>query len=302
MASETLYMLLIQISTGGAAALLAFVAADRYFRTVDWDDSHGSSPGKLAALLAPLRDFLSLKARAAGSMRQQAADYDRMITEAGGFAGLDGYGVMAAKAALPILLFIFAMFSGAMAGIDLGITALCAIFFMICSYLYPDSLLKAKAARRKALFMKQLPDGLDILKVAADSGLDFYSSVSYLVDIYIPGPVREEMRIFTRELKLGVPMATALTNIAGRVNVPEASMVFVSLAQALEMGTSIVEMLDSATRDMRGKRLLDAESEAQKAVVKMTFPLLLLILPGIFIVLLAPVLRPMLQVFQSFGQ
>jgi len=68
------------------------------------------------------------------------------------------------------------------------------------------------------------------------------------------------------------------------------------------MGTSIVEMLESTTREMRRKRLLSAETEAQKAVVKISFPLLLLILPGIFIILLAPVLKPMLSVFGTLGQ
>ena len=80
----------------------------------------------------------------------------------------------------------------------------------------------------------------------------------------------------------------ALTNIAERVGTNEANAVFSTLAQSLEMGASVAENLKGAAQLIRHAARVRAQTQAQKAVVTMTFPLLLLILPGIFIVLFAP--------------
>ena len=116
-----------------------------------------------------------------------------------------------------------------------------------------------------------------------------------MVQIYIPGPVKEEFSIFLREIKLGIPATEALANISYRIDMPEVCSIFISLSQSIEMGTSISGILSDIVTELRKKRLLSAETEAQKTVVKITFPLLFLILPGIFIVLLAPLIKPIMQ-------
>ena len=73
-----------------------------------------------------------------------------------------------------------------------------------------------------------------------------------------------------------------------RVGTNEANAVFSTLAQSLEMGTSMADNLQSASQLIRHSARVKAQAQAQKAVVNMSFPLLLLILPGIFIVLFAP--------------
>ena len=80
----------------------------------------------------------------------------------------------------------------------------------------------------------------------------------------------------------------ALNGIAARIGTNEANAVFSTLAQSIEMGTSVSENLKAAAQLMRHAARVRAQAHAQKAVVNMSFPLLLLILPGIFIVLFAP--------------
>lgn len=294
-------MLAIYLGAAGAAGTAAYALSRIYFDALA--KSNRVSDGSLKEYLAPLGEFLASRAKRSPSIAEMASRYDSALLHSGRFwGGLNAFEILAAKFVFPTFLCSFIMFSGALLGFPIEIVALFALFFLVMGYMYPDTALDSQLKQRQALFMRQLPGGLDIIKVAADSGLDFHSSVSYLVDIYIPGPFKEEMRIFQRELKLGIPATTALMNIAHRVDVPEATTVFVALSQSIEMGTSIVAMLEDTTKEMRRKRLLSAQSEAQRAVVKITFPLLLLILPGIFIVLLAPVLQPMLKLFGNFAQ
>ena len=299
--NDNIYRLIACAASATGLAVLAYSLAKAYVDA--WTGTPQTRGGRVKALLAPLGDLLRAKARKSRSIREMAERYEESLGRAGRFwGGLNGYELLAAKFAIPVLMFSFICLAGLFAEFEMDIVCLCAMFFLLLGYMYPDATLDAQVKKRREIFMRQLPGGLDIIKVAAESGLDFHSSVKYLVDIYIPGPVKEEMRTFQRELKLGVPTVTALLNIASRIRDPEATTIFVSLSQAVEMGTSVVDMLEDTTREMRRKRLLSAETEAQKAVVKITFPLLLLILPGIFIILLAPVMKPMLQLFGNFSQ
>ena len=88
--------------------------------------------------------------------------------------------------------------------------------------------------------------------------------------------------------RLTVSPDPALNHVAERVGTPEATAVFTTLAQSIEMGTSVSDNLRSASELIRRQARSRAQERAQKAVVNMSFPLLLLILPGVFIVLLAP--------------
>jgi tight adherence protein C len=90
------------------------------------------------------------------------------------------------------------------------------------------------------------------------------------------------------EVTIGTSLSVALNNVAARIGTNEANAVFSTLAQSLEMGTSVAENLQSAAQLIRHSARVRAQAQAQKAVVNMSFPLLLLILPGIFIVLFAP--------------
>jgi len=294
---------IICLLAGISIALLMYGLTRIYFglhSSFETISEKSSEAVVLKKLLAPLAAVFRGQRERSEFVKTNAGNYEKLLVQAGVFwGGLDAYEVLAAKFIFPIIAILVIFPVGEVAGLQADIVLLVILFFMFMLYMFPDSALKSQAEQRKNLFLKQLPGGLDILKIAAESGLDFHSSIKYLVRIYIPGPIREEMQLYLREMRLGVSSIDGLLNISRRMNVPEAATVFSSLAQAIEMGTSIAEMLASTSSEMRRKRLLSAESEAQKAVVKITFPLLLLILPGIFIVLLAPIIKPMMDAFKN---
>ncbi len=297
--------MMIAVLGAAAVALLAYAALNAYLNSARGGmsdfESHPADGASLLLkdILAPLASIVS-GMHDSPSASKELSEYRRLLISAGGFAGLNAAEIYSLKIVMPLAFAIFAVPACVLLKLDMGIASLCVVFFAVLLYFYPATALRQKAERRRSLFVRQLPGGLDILKIAADAGLDFQKSISYLVDIYVPGPVREEFSVFQREIKLGVPATDALVNVAHRIGAPEAATVFISLSQAVEMGTSVSEMLGDTVAEIRKKRLLSAETEAQKTVVKITFPLLFLILPGIFIVLLAPMIKPIMQAFAGF--
>ncbi len=305
-AADAMHLVGLCGPAGFAAALLGYGLLRMYLGSGEADD--GAPPAARESvpirafriLLGPLADHFRRREPVAGFVRDNLRNYRQDLLASGRFwGGLDAAEILAARFVLPLVLALVLVVIGELGGFPADLVLLVALAFAALGFLYPGSALRDAAAHRRALFMRQLPGGLDILKIAAESGLDFHASVNYLVQIYLPGPVRDEMRLFQREFQLGTPTAEALLNVSRRIGAPEAATVFTSLAQAIEMGTSVSEMLAATAGEMRRKRLLSAEAEAQKAVVKITFPLLLLILPGIFIVLLAPIAKPMMDAFSG---
>ena len=126
------------------------------------------------------------------------------------------------------------------------------------------------------------------MRLVAQSGGDLLSAIHSVVEVMAAGPVRDELSRVVAETTIGTSLATALNNVAARIGTTEANAVFSTLAQSLEMGTSVAENLQNAAQLIRHTARVRAQAQAQKAVVNMSFPLLLLILPGIFIVLFAP--------------
>ena len=148
--------------------------------------------------------------------------------------------------------------------------------------------LKAAAEDRARRFTRDLPGSLDVMRLVAQSGGDLLSAIRAVIDVMGEGPVREELSRVVAEVTIGTSLASALNNVAARVGTNEANAVFSTLAQSLEMGTSVADNLQSAAQLIRHSARVRAQAQAQKAVVNMSFPLLLLILPGVFIVLFAP--------------
>ena len=163
-----------------------------------------------------------------------------------------------------------------------------AVFFAVLMYAYPESGLKAAAEERTRRFTRDLPGALDVMRLVAQSGGDLLSAIRAVIDVMPGGPVRDELSRVVAEVTIGTSLAAALNNVAARIGTNEANAVFSTLAQSLEMGTSVAENLQGAAQLIRHAARVKAQTQAQKAVVNMSFPLLLLILPGIFIVLFAP--------------
>ena len=222
-------------------------------------------------------------------VREKLDEYRRLLATAGRFmGGFDEAEVLSAQFTFAILFPLLFWVSGAAALMG-AIGLLAMLVLCVLGYAFPYSRLKAQAEERQKQFFRQFPNALDTLTIAVEAGLDFRASVSYLSSIFVKGPVREEFSLFLADLRVGRPASESLSQLGQRMNITEVSAVLSTVVQSLEMGTSVGRILRDCASEMRRKRLLAAKEEANKAVVKMTLPMVLLILPCIFIVLLGPV-------------
>lgn len=184
-----------------------------------------------------------------------------LLAVAGGLVGLI---VLAQAAALPI---------------GFGIATLC--------WIGPDFYLSKRAAARKDLMGRRLPDTLDLLTVSVEAGLGFDAAIAKVCE-KMQGPLIDELDIMAREIRIGESRRQALRNLSDRVGSPEVASFARSIIQAEELGTALGRTLRVQSVDMRIKRQLEAEEKAMKAPVKMLFPTVLFIFPAMFIVILGP--------------
>lgn len=277
-------------AAGAAAAVVAFALVRQAagFRQRQRDAAAGLSG--IRVLLAAFVPFVQRHRGRDVSLDRTLAKYERLIVQSGG-AFLDGATaeeVFAARFVLPALALAVLGVLGAVLRLSPALTILVAVAFAVLLYLWPEQALADLARKRLHAFSRDLPQVLDVMRLVSQSGGDLYGAIEAAVEVSPKGPVRDELSRALGEVAIGSSLAAALNNVAARVDSPDANAVFSTMAQALEMGTGVSENLGEAVTLMRKASRIRAQEKAQKAVVAMTFPLLLLILPGVFIVLFAP--------------
>ncbi len=151
----------------------------------------------------------------------------------------------------------------------------------------PEAILTRRVDERKAAMERDLPDVIDLLVISVEAGLGFEGALGRVVQ-NVPGELSDEFSRMLQETRVGVSRNTALKSLAERTDVDDLNTFIMALTQADAFGVSISRMLRVQADEMRIRRRLRAQERAFAAPVKMTFPLVLCIFPGIFVVLLGP--------------
>jgi tight adherence protein C len=151
----------------------------------------------------------------------------------------------------------------------------------------PEAILTRRVDERKAAMQRDLPDVIDLLVISVEAGLGFEGALGRVVQ-NVPGELSDEFSRMLQETRVGVSRNQALRSLAERTDVDDLNTFIMALTQADAFGVSISRMLRVQADEMRVRRRLRAQERAFAAPVKMTFPLVLCIFPGIFVVLLGP--------------
>ena len=166
---------------------------------------------------------------------------------------------------------------------------------IMLGFMFPAMNLNERAKKRQKSIALQLPDTLDLLTISVEAGLDFMSAMRRVVEKHRAGALKEELERFFKQTELGRPRREALREMANRVQLQDLGAVVSALIQADRLGVSIGPILRSQSDMLRIRRGQRAEKAAQEAPVKMLAPLMICILPSVFIMILAPVLIQMLM-------
>ena len=219
---------------------------------------------------------------------------NRLLGTAGRPAAWPLSKVIAAKLALGLLAAAF----GVLLVLDKpnpGLALLMVVVTVVCWFV-PELLLYSRGQERQQAIGLELADTLDQMTIAVEAGLGFESAIAR-AGKNGKGPLAEELVRTLQDIAVGQPRREAYLALADRTGVPDLRRFIRAVVQADQYGVSIADVLRTQAQEMRLKRRQRAEERAMQIPVKVIFPLVLCILPTLFIVLLGPAVLSIIHAF-----
>lgn len=223
----------------------------------------------------------------------------RLLLNQAGIRSAGAYQVyLGVRWALPVVLVILAVGYAKVTGIASKSILLMVLMAGITGFLLPDFVLRRKIRKRQEEITDALPDGLDLLVVCVEAGLGLNAAFIKITEEFrLSSPaLSEEFDIVNREMVAGKPRQEALRALTERTGVEDVKSLVAMLIQTEKLGTSLAQSLRVHSDSLRMRRRQKAEEAAAKTTIKLVFPLVFLMFPALFIVILGP---GAMQIFKS---
>jgi len=171
--------------------------------------------------------------------------------------------------------------------------------FGFVGFMAPNIWLSRRARSRQIEIRKSLPDALDMMTICVGAGLGLSGAMQHVAEGWDNALCVEFERVLT-EVKLGRTRIEALESMAKRTDVDEIRSFVMAIVLADQLGVSISKVLVTQAAQMRLIRRQKAEEAAREASIKMLFPLVFLIFPAMFAVLLGPAVPLLVETLGAF--
>jgi tight adherence protein C len=202
-----------------------------------------------------------------------------------------GYRLLAMLAGLGVWTLL-----GVTVGLSSFLLVFGACFAAAVGWILPLRIVKSRARKRFKAIDKELPEMIDLLVVTVEAGIAFTGSLRMAAE-RLRGALGDELRLVLQEQSMGLAMDEALRNLLDRCNTPSMRTFVRAVLQGESLGVSIGQIMRNLALEFRKRRKAAAEERAQKAPVKILFPLIFLIFPAMWVVILGPAFFHLKEVF-----
>jgi tight adherence protein C len=171
----------------------------------------------------------------------------------------------------------------------------------VMGYMAPKYWVTRRRTARMEEIENGFPDALDMMLVCVEAGQSMDQSIVRVSQEIRAGypALAEEFEIVSHELKAGKDKASVFRDLAARAGVADVASFTTVLIQSQTFGTSIADALRVYAAEMRDKRVMKAEEKANKLPTKMTLATMMLTVPPLLIILLAPSIYDIMQTFSG---
>jgi tight adherence protein C len=218
------------------------------------------------------------------------------LAEAGYPSGLGVAEFLGLKLFLALVLAGGGLLLFALAGSGAGPVLLMVGVLGFFGYIMPSFWLGRKSKQRRKEILRSMPDAIDLLTISVESGLGFDPAIKRVAEKWDNALTREFARMLS-EIQIGKSRRDALREMADRVNVDDLRVFVSSVVQADQLGVAISQVMRIQSEAMRLRRRQRAEEAAHKAPIKMLFPMVFLIFPAMWVVVLGPAFPILAEVF-----
>ncbi len=192
--------------------------------------------------------------------------------------------------AFKIILIVFFPLVGALlkAGDFLDLPWYIILGSAVVGWFYPNFLVSSRLQVRQRWIIRSMPFIVDLLALSTEAGLDFVGAIGKVVEKASSSPLVDEFSQMLKEIKVGASRQEALREMAARISMPEVNSFVAILISADQMGASIGKILRQQSEQIRSERMLRAEKAGAAAAQKVILPLILFIMPSVFLMIFAP--------------
>ena len=284
-----LYLGLFLAGTATFWVVYSLFAASQESKSLSWatGDEPKKSKSPLINLSRPLVHQFTIKYALRFKSEKMRKDIDYKIVTAGmeeeisvdEFIGLKLFwGVL-----FPILIVLLNF------ALQLGYPTAVLIMLSPIGYMLPDFHARAEKNKRMKSVVIDLPFFIELLALSTQAGADFFGAIQKITTKAPDSVLAQELEKVLRDIRLGSTREKALKDMAYRLDVSEATSFVNVLTDADATGASVGEVLKEHSAQMRLERFVRAEKAGARASQAMLIPLIMFILPAVFIVVFAPV-------------